>query len=210
LKFRAISWLGVFFVGAFIYVQSSRSTELFDLGFAYLSLTASGGTLPPVRDLDAAGLPSLLVGPLIFAQYIAHPISELVYLVSELPWWNPNFSATKDQLAAVGLGNRDVTQALLEQYNPRFGTYQTFFGPFLIDLGLVGIGVAVAFWIVLAGLARSTRGHLRKVIVLLMLSNIAVAPIENFFIMGGGLSHSVLAIFLALLFSLRIRSTNKA
>lgn len=209
LRFRAFAWVGILFLGSFIYVQASRSPELFEMGFDYLSLTASGGTLPALRDLDSSGLPAWLIGPLVFAQYIGHPISELMYLLSELPWWNPNLSTMKDQFAALGFGNRVITQDLLEQFNPRFGTYQTFFGPFLIDFGLAGIGVAMVGWMILVGLIRSTLGHFRKVIVLLMLSNIAVAPIENFFIMGGGASHSIIAVFLAFIFSCRVRGSTR-
>lgn len=209
LRFRTLAWVGIFFVVAFTYVQALRSPEFLETGFDYLTHTASGGTLPPLRDLDAIGLSTWLIGPLMFAQYAAHPISEFLYLISELPWWNPNFSMIKDQFAALGLGDRVITQNLLEQFNPRFGTYQTFFGPFLIDFGLAGIGVAMAAWVIIIGLARCTRGHPRKVIALLVLSNIAVAPIENFFIMGGGFSQSILAVFLAFLFSCRIRGVTR-
>lgn len=210
LKFRAVAWVGLFFVGAFTYVQASRSSELYELGFAYLGLTASGGTLPPLRDLESIGMPAWFIGPLVFGQYIAHPITELVHLVSETPWWNPNFSTIRDQLAVLGIGNRGATQELLEQINPRFGTYQTFFGAFLVDFGLAGIGVALVAWLIIAVVSRGLHGQLRNVIVLLALSNIAVAPIENFFVVGGGFSHSILSILIALILSVSVRTAARA
>ncbi len=205
LRPRVALLVGIFFVGAFTYVHASRSPELLELGFSYLSLTASGGSLPPLRDLAAMGVPEGAIGPLVLSQYIAHPIGEIMYLVSELPWWHPTFATLGDQFAAIGLGDRVASQDWLEQVNPRFGTYQTFFGPLLIDFGLVGFGIATAGLLTLAGLSHFLRGHLRQVIVILILSNLALASIDNFFIMGGGFIQSILAIFLAFAFSYRIR-----
>ncbi len=205
LRPRVAVLVGIFFVGAFTYVHASRSPELLELGFSYLSLTASGGTLPPLRDLAAMGVPEWTVGPLVLAQYIAHPIGEIMYLVSELPWWHPTFATLGDQFAAIGLGDRVASQDWLEQVNPGFGTYQTFFGPLLVDFGLVGFGIATAGLLTFAGLSHFLRGHLRHVIVILILSNLALAPIDNFFIMGGGFIQSILAIFLALALSYRSR-----
>lgn len=205
LRPRVAVLVGIFFVGAFTYVHASRSPELLELGFSYLSLTASGGSLPPLRDLAAMGVPEGAIGPLVLAQYVAHPIGEVMYLVSELPWWHPTLATLGDQFAAIGLGDRVASQDWLEQVNPGFGTYQTFFGPLLVDFGLVGFGIATAGLLTLAGLSHFLRGHLRHVMVILILSNLALASIDNFFIMGGGFIQSILAIFLALALSYRIR-----
>lgn len=205
LRPRVALWVGIFFVGAFTYVHASRSPELLELGFSYLSLTASGGSLPPLRDLAAMGVPPWTVGPLVLAQYIAHPVGEIMYLISELPSWQPTFATLGDQFAAIGLGDRAASQDWLEQANPRFGTYQTFFGPLLVDFGLVGFGIAIAGLLTLAGLSHFLGGHLRQVVVLLILSNLALASIDNFFIMGGGFTQSILAVFLAFAFSNRAR-----
>jgi hypothetical protein len=205
LRPRVTMLVGVCFVGAFIYVHALRSNEMFELGFSYLSLTSSGHSLPPMNDLDAIGMPNWTLAPLVLAQYIAHSVGELIYLVTELPIWKPTFATLSDQMAAIGFGDRAISQALLEQSNPGFANYQTFFGVFLVDFGLVGIGIAVFGLLMLVGMSHITRGHLQKVLVTLMLSNLALASIDNFFIMGGGISQGILTVFLAFTLSCRAR-----
>lgn len=205
LKPRYLAWVAGLFIVVFIYVHALRSNEMFEIGFSYLSLTSSGHSLPPINELDAIGMPNWTLGPLVLAQYISHSIGELIHLVTELPIWKPTFAALSDQMAAIGFGDRAISQTLLEQSNPGFGNYQTFFGSFIVDFGLVGIGIAMFELFMLVLLAHITRGHLRRVIVVLILSNLALASIENFFIIGGGIIQPILTIILAFTLSFRTK-----
>lgn len=203
LRFRIAVIFGIFFVAAFVYVQATRSPDVYGLGFDYLSLTASGASLPHLRNLSAMGLPNWTVGPLIFGQYLAHSVNELINLIPVQQFWNPTFATIRDQLASIGFGDRAITQEMLAQISPDFGTYQTFFGAFLIDFGQMGIGIAIAAWLVILALLREIHGHPRNVMVLVSLSILSVASIENFFVVGGGLTNSILSVALAFLFSCR-------
>lgn len=196
VKPKAAAIVGLFFVAAFVFVHASRSSDVESLGLAYLTLTASAAALPPQYDLTALGVPDSLTGVLVLGQYFAHPIAELTELIRQSPWWNPSFAVLLDQFAAIGFGNRQESIEWLAQNNPGMGRYQTLLGSFVIDFGVAGIAVAISFLIGMICLIRFTQGHSQRVLMVIFLTVVALAPIENFFVAGGGVQ-LLLAILLS-------------
>ncbi len=203
VRTRGLFFLSILFLVFFSYIQLSRSQEMSQLGFSYLQLTASGETLTNFKDIDSLRLPIWTTGPLVFAQYISHSINEFINLIENMQWWNPTFATFKDQIAALGIGSRAYSQDFLMASNPRFGVYQTFLGAFLIDFGLAGVPIAFMFLLSLIGLIRILKGHAQMVLTILVITNLTLASVENFFIVGQGFSKFILTIFIALAISCR-------
>ena len=201
----ALAAAAVFLVG-FIYVHATRATTLYDMGAEYLSLTASGRTLRGIHDLSSAGLPDWWIGPAVFFQYIAHSVGELMDLSLVMPVFSPTLVTFADQLAVMYIGSRDTTQAMMAQVNPGNGAYQTFFGAFLLDFGLVGYGVAFVAIAGVVALANLVSGQVQRVLLLVLATNFALAPIENFFVLGAGTINFVLSLAIAVVLALQLET----
>lgn len=203
---RSALAVGAVFVAGFIYVHASRTSSLYEIGAEYLSLTASGRTLGGIHDLSSVGLPDWWIGFAVFFQYIAHSVGELVDLSRMMPLFHLSLATFADQLAVVGIGSRGQTQATMAQINPGNGAYQTFFGAFLIDFGLAGYAVALIAIAAVVALVNVVSGQVQRVMLLILATNFALAPIENFFVMGAGLINFLLALGIAVVLSMQFEN----
>ena len=204
LTLRVVAVAGVFFVVGFVFVHATRVATLYQLGAEYLTLTASGRTLGGIHDLSSLGLADWWVGVAVFFQYIAHPVGELIDLSQGTPFFQPSLVTIADQLAIVHVGNREATSAMMAQINPGNGAYQTFFGVFLVDFGFIGYLVAVAAVSATIAVAYVFGGQFRRVLLLIVATNVALAPIENFFIIGAGLFNFILSLAIAVILSITL------